>query len=338
MWGGRASARDRAHARPHVAVPPRDPGAGALPVELTSFVGRRRELADVKRLLASSRLLTLTGPGGVGKTRLAARAAQETGRQYPGGTWFVELAPVVDPPLVIQAVFATLGLQDRSSAAPIETLASYLADRQPLLILDNAEQVREATAVLAGSLLRSCPDLRILVTSRQALGVTGEVIVAVPPLSLPADDATDAAWTRSDAVALFAERAAAAQPGFELDATTGPRVLDLCERLGGLPLALELAAVRLRALGLDALDRGVRARLDVLGRGDVSAAPRQRTLEAAIDWSFQLLAPAEQLLWARLSVFAGGFALDAAAEVCAGDGIEADDIGALVGRLVEQSV
>src|SRR5215213_4120198 len=203
-----AAAGRVAYAPRTVAVTRRDPGAVPLPAELTSFVGRRRELADVKRLLSSSRLLTLTGPGGVGKTRLALRAARETGRQHPGGTWFVELAPVVDPQLVIQAVFATLGLQDRSSADSVATLVSYLADRQPLLILDNAEHVRESTAVLAGSLLRSCPGLRILVTSRQALAVTGEVVVAVPPLTLSSEDADEAAWSHSDAVALFAERAA----------------------------------------------------------------------------------------------------------------------------------
>jgi non-specific serine/threonine protein kinase len=313
--------------------------AGNLPVELTSFVGRRQGLAELKRALASSRLLTLTGAGGVGKTKLALRAGRESTRQYPDGVWFVELAPIQEPELVGQAVFTALGLQDHSSSWAISTLSEYLADKRPLLILDNCEHVHDAASVLAGTLLRACPELRILATSRQALGVVGEVVIDVPTLSLPADgDASPEALLRSDAVSLFVDRASAVQGGFAVDSTNAAAILSICTHLDGIPLALELAAVRLNALGLDALDRGLSARLGTLGTGDRSVAPRQQTLEAAIDWSYQLLSEPERLLWARLSVFAGGFELDAAQAVCAGDVLEVEEIPQLVGSLVEKSV
>ena len=310
-----------------------------LPVELTSFVGRRRELADLRRLMPTTRLLTLTGTGGVGKTRLALQAGRDAARHFPDGMRLVELAPVADPALVPQAAFAALGLQDRSASASLATLASFLATKRALLILDNCEHVLPSAAMLAGSLLRACPDLRIIATSRQALGVTGEVVVAVPPMT-PAEDriAQGDAWTRSDAVALFAERASAVQPGFELGPANGPLVHELCARLGDLPLAVELAAVRLNALGLEGLDRGLRTRLDALGTGDWSAAPRQRTLEAAIDWSYRLLPAAEQRLWMLLSVFAGGFDIRGVVGVCAGEGRDEDALRLLLGNLVDQSV
>ena len=315
------------------------PHAGNLPVELTSFVGRRRGLADLKRALASTRLLTLTGAGGVGKTKLALRAGRESTRQYPDGVWFVELAPIQEPELVPQAVFAALSLQDHQSSWAVSTLGEYLADKRLLLILDNCEHVHDAAAVVAGTLLRACPDVRILATSRQALGVIGEVVIDVPTLSLPEDgDASPEMLLRSDAVALFVERAGAVQQGFAVDAANAAAILSVCAHVDGIPLALELAAVRLRSLGLDALDRGLSARLGALGTGDRSAAPRQQTLEGAIDWSYQLLSEHERLLWARLSVFAGGFELDAAQAVCAGDGLDAEEIPGLVGSLVEKSV
>jgi predicted ATPase/DNA-binding CsgD family transcriptional regulator len=313
--------------------------AGNLPVELTSFVGRRQGLADLKHALASTRLLTLTGAGGIGKTKLALRAGRESVRQYPDGVWFVELASVQDPSLVIQAVFTAMGLQDRSSHWAVTTLTEYLAKKRPLLILDNCEHVLDPAAVLAGTLLRGCPDLRILATSRQALGVTGEVVIDVPTLSLPDDgDGSPASLLRSDAVALFVERAGAVQQDFAVDPANAAAVLNVCRHLDGMPLALELAAVRLKALGLVALDEGLSARLGSLGVGDRSASPRQLTLEAAIDWSYQLLSEHERSLWTRLSVFAGGFQVDAAQAVCIGEGLDADEIPTLLGALVEKSV
>src|SRR5436190_3161798 len=313
--------------------------AGNLPVELTSFIGRRQELDDVRRALGNARLLTLTGAGGVGKTKLAVRGARDSARQFPHGVWFVELAAVQDPSLVIQAAFAALGLQDRSSRWSTSTLSDFVGDKRALLILDNCEHVLDAAAVLAGALLRACPGLRILATSRQALGVTGEVVIDVPTLSLPNEaDAPLATIVRSDAVALFVERAAAVQQGFALDDANAAAVLSICSHLDGIALALELAAVRLKALGLEALDQGLTTRIAALGTGDRSASPRQQTLDAAIDWSYQLLSEAERLLWARLSVFAGGFELDAVSAVCADDRIPDDTIAQLVGSLVEKSV
>ena len=236
-------------------------------------------------------------------------------------------------------MFTALGLQDHASSWAVSTLSDYLADKRPLLILDNCEHVHNAAAVLAGTLLRACPDVRILATSRQALGVTGEVVIDVPTLSLPEDgEASPEAFLRSDAVALFVERAGAVQPGFAVDATNAAAILSVCTHVDGIPLALELAAVRLTSLGLDALDRGLGARLGALGTGDRSLSLRQQTLEGAIDWSYQLLSEHERLLWARLSVFAGGFELDAAQAVCAGDGLDAEEIPELVGSLVEKSV
>ena len=302
-------------------------------------MGRRQALADVKRAMASTRLLTLTGAGGIGKTKLALRAGRESVRQYPDGVWFVELASVQDPSLVTQALFTALGLQDHSSHWAVTTLTDYLAAKRPLLILDNCEHVLDPTAVLASTLLRGCPNLRILATSRQALGLTGEVVIDVPILSLPDDsDASPEALLRSDAVSLFVERAGAVQHGFAADAANAAAIRSVCTHVDGIPLALELAAVRLNALGLDALDRGLAAKLGALGTGDRSAAPRQQTLVGAIDWSYQLLKEHERVLWARLSVFAGGFELDAAQAVCAGEGLEADEIPELVGSLVEKSV
>jgi predicted ATPase/DNA-binding CsgD family transcriptional regulator len=313
--------------------------AGNLPVELTSFVGRRQGLGDVRRAMAATRLLTLTGTGGVGKTKLALRAARDSARSYPDGSWFVELATIRDPELVPQALFTALGLQDHASSWAVSTLSDYLADKRPLLILDNCEHVHAAAAGLAGALLRSCPGVRILATSRQSLGVTGEVVIDVPTLSLPDDsDPSPAALLRSDAVALFVERAGAVQQGFAVDAANAAAIVRVCTHLDGIPLAVELAAVRLKSLGLDGLDRGLGARLGALGTGDRSLALRQQTLEGAIDWSYQLLSEPERRLWERLSVFVGGFELDGAEAVCAGDGLDAADIPELVGSLVEKSV
>src|SRR5438105_695772 len=211
------------------------PNADNLPVELTSFVGRRQGLADLKRALASTRLLTLTGAGGVGKTKLALRAGRESTRQYRDGVWFVELAPVQDSELVAQAVFTALGLQDHSSSSAVATLAEYLVDKRPLLILDNCEHVHDAAAVLAGTLLRACPDVRILATSRQALGVAGEVVIDVPTLSLPEEgEPSPESLLRSDAVALFVERASAVQTGFAVNAANAAAILRVCTHVDGI--------------------------------------------------------------------------------------------------------
>ena len=312
---------------------------GNLPAELTSFVGRRRELAELKRLLSTARLLTLTGAGGAGKTRLALRAAAELARSLPDGAWLVSLAPIDDPLLLTQAVFDALGLQDVSARWSLSALSDYLQDKRLLLVLDNCEHLLDAAASLAWTLLRSCPELRIMATSRQALGMAGEVRLRVPPLSLPEATAsfTPAQIAAYDAVALLVERAAAVQPGFCIDEASASPVLQLCARLDGIPLALELAAVRLEGLTVEQLLVGLDRELPAPALTQRGPEARQRTMEATLDWSYSLLSERQRRLWARLSVFAGGFHQQAAETVCSG--LEPnDDLSGDVAALVESSI
>jgi predicted ATPase/DNA-binding CsgD family transcriptional regulator len=311
-----------------------------LPAEVTSFVGRRQELREVKRLLTTTRLLTLTGSGGAGKTKLALRAAAEMSRSFPDGAWLVLLDSVRDPLLVTQAVFGALGVRDLSSGVSLSSLADNLAGQRLLLVLDSCEHLLDACAVLAGTLLARCPDLHVLATSRQALGVAGEARMVVPPMSLPAegDDTSVQGLLGYDAVWLLSERAAAVVPGFTVDAANAEQVLLLCRKLDGIPLALELAAVRLGSLSLEQLNRGLASELSILGTGNRGAEARQQTLEATIGWSYGLLDEQERLLWARLSVFVGGFEEDAAAEVCSDPRIPAGRIAGLLGALVDKSI
>ena len=311
-----------------------------LPAEVTSFVGRRQELREVKRLLTTTRLLTLTGSGGVGKTKLALRAAADMSRGFPDGSWLVLLGPVRDPLLVPQAVFGALGVHDLSAGLSLSSLTDYLAGKRLLLLLDNCEHLLDGCAVLVSTLTTSCPDLHVLATSRQALGVAGEVRMVVPPMSLPGEGEENSPQRLlgSDAVWLLTERAAAVVPGFTVDAANAGQVLALCRKLDGIPLALELAAVRLGSLSLDQLNRGLAGELSVLGRANRGAEARQQTLEATIGWSYGLLDEQERLLWARLSVFAGGFEEDAAVEVCCDPRIPAGRIVGLLGALVDKSI
>ncbi|HEV2376343.1 MAG TPA: hypothetical protein VGS19_29755 [Streptosporangiaceae bacterium] len=262
----------------------RRPRPSGLPVELTSFVGRRAELREVKRLLATTRLLTLTGSGGAGKTRLALRAAAEMSRGFPDGAWLVSLASVQDPLLVPQAVFSALGVQDLSAGLSLSSLTGYLAGKRMMLVLDNCEHLLDGCAVLASTLLSACPELCVLVTSRQALSVAGEVRMVVPPMSLPEASSGSAVEEalRSDAVWLLSERASAVVPGFTIDAGNAAGVVELCRRLDGIPLALELAAVRLCSLSLDQLNHGLAEELSILGGGNRGAEARQQTLEATL--------------------------------------------------------
>jgi predicted ATPase/DNA-binding CsgD family transcriptional regulator len=311
-----------------------------LPAEVTSFVGRRQELREVKRLLTTTRLLTLTGSGGVGKTKLALRAAAEMSRGFPDGACLVSLDSIRDPLLVPQAVFSALGVHDLSSGLSLSSLADYLAAKRLLLVLDNCEHLLDACAVLASTLIASCPDLHVLATSRQALGVGGEVRMVVPPMSLPAeaDDPSAQRLLGCDAGWLLSERAAAASPGFTVDAANAEQVLALCRKLDGIPLALELAAVRLGSLSLDQLNHGLASELSILGTANRGAEARQQTLEATVGWSYSLLDERERLLWARLSVFAGGFEEDAATEVCSDTRIPAEHLAGLLGALVDKSI
>jgi len=312
---------------------------GALPAELTSFVGRRRELSETRRLLASGRLLTLIGVGGVGKTRLALRMAAEVRRTFPDGVWFVELAALHDPQLVPHTVANTLELR-QVSADPSSDLADYLEGKSLLVVLDNCEHLTDACAVLVSKLLAAAPDLRILATSRHVLGVEGEQILSVPPLSTPDAEADVGARdpTRYESVSLFLDRAASVAPGFAISEGNRAAVVELCRRLDGIPLAIELAAVWLRILSPAQILERLEDRFRLLARDRPGAPARQQTLDATVGWSYDLCSAAEQVMWARLSVFSGGFDLEAAEEVCAGDGISRDEVLNLVASLVNKSI
>ena len=310
-----------------------------LPLELTSFVGRRTELAEVKNLLSVSRLVTLTGIGGVGKTRLALRVASNVQRDFADGVWLVELGELHDESLVVGAVAAELGVRDQSSRPLTEILVEFLATRTLLLVLDNCEQVIDAVAALAEVLLRACPQLRILTTSREPLGIGGESVLRVSPLAVPDPDREPSlrGLPRYDALTLFAERAAAAVRGFEITEENKATVSRICQRLEGLPLAIELAAARLRAMSPEQILQRLDDRYALLTSGSRGAPTRQQTLRWSIDWSYDLCTPREQQLWGRLSVFAGSFELDAAEEVCGGD-LKVEGLLDSLSSLVDKSI
>ncbi|GAA3339245.1 LuxR family transcriptional regulator [Amorphoplanes nipponensis] len=313
---------------------------GNLPAEVTSFVGRRHELAGVRRMLATSRLVTLTGAGGVGKTRLAQRAGLDLRRAFPDGVWLVELAELRDPDLVAVTVAEALGVREESVSPGAPGLAAFLAGQQVLLIFDNCEHLVGACADLAETLLRSCPALRILVTSRQALRIAGEATLTVQPLSVPGPDAacTPAGLARYESASLLVERATAVLPGFRVTEANCATISALCQALEGMPLAIELAVARLRVLTLDEILERLTDRYKLLTAGARNAPARQQTLRALIDWSWDLCSEAERRLWSRLSVFSGGLELDAAEDVGADATLPADTILDLVASLVEKSV
>ncbi|MDH6286109.1 protein kinase domain-containing protein [Rhodococcus opacus] len=316
---------------------PADSGrTGGLPLELTSFVDRRTELAEATNLLSTSRLVTLTGIGGVGKTRLALRAAAKAQRNFSDGVTLVELAELLDDSLLAGVVAAALGLRDQSARPSHEVLVEFLAPREVLLVLDNCEQVVAAAAKLAEILLRVCPRLRILATSREPLGIGGETALLIPPLPVPDPDHLPKGLPRNDSVTLFAERGAAVVPGFELTEENKVTIARICQRLDGLPLPIELAAARLRAMTPDQILQRLTDRYLLLTRGSRDAPSRQQTLRMCIDWSYDLCTPAEQRMWAQLSVFAGSFELEAAEQVCDGDDV--DDLLDTVTFLVDKSI
>ena len=312
-------------------------GRGVLPAEMTSFVGRRGELLEVRRLLGASRMVTLTGFGGVGKTRLAARVAAEVRRSFRDGVWFVDLTSLHDPELLPNIVANTLELR-RVSADAAGDLGAYLEDKHLLLVLDNCEQLTDASAVLVSGLLAAAPGLQVLATSRHVLGVEGEQIVAVPPLSTPDGAMAAGDATQYDAVRLFLDRATAVTPDFTITEANRASVVELCERLDGIPLAIELSAVWLRALSPAQILERLENRFRLLSSGWRTMPPRQQALDATVGWSYDLCAPAEQLMWARLSVFSGGFDLEGAERVCDGDGISRNEVLSLVASLVNKSI
>jgi predicted ATPase/DNA-binding SARP family transcriptional activator len=300
------------------------PGGGNLPRQLTSFVGRERERADIARLLGHARLVTLTGPGGCGKTRLALEAAADATPGLPDGAWFVDLASLSDPALVAQAAALAVGVPIPASRSALEALVAHLATRQALIVLDNCEHLIDACARLAEEVLRAGPGVRVLATSREPLRCADEVAWRVPSLA--------------EAEQLFCERAAAARPGFDPADGSAGAVEEICRRLDGMPLAIELAAARAAALSLDQIAVRLGDSLDVLGAGRRTALTRQQTLRATIDWSHDLLTGEERVLHRRLAVFAGGLTLEAAEEVCAGGAIARRRVVDLLARLVEKSL
>ncbi|MBP1823282.1 tetratricopeptide repeat protein [Mycobacterium sp. OAE908] len=308
--------------------------------QLTRFVGRRHELTDARYRLERSRLVTLTGVGGVGKTRLALRLAEDVRRAFPDGVFVVELAEVQDPALLGYAVAEAVGAREPTARWRLTTLTDHLAAKKVLLVLDNCEHLVQACGVLVDALLRSCPGLRVLATSRQRLGIGGETVVTVPPLSTPlaSQRATAESLTQYDAVNLFLDRAEAAAPDFELTDDNSSELARLIGLLDGIPLAIELAAVRLRALTLDQILDRMDDRYRLLTGGSRSAPSRQQTLRASIDWTYELCSPEEQLIWARLSVFAGSFELDAAEGICSGDGIDRDSVVDLLTAMIDKSI
>ena len=322
--------------RPSSAVPRAE---GNLPAELTSFVGRRTETAEAKSLLAVSRLVTLTGIGGVGKTRLSLQVAQTERRHYPDGVWLVELSELHNDALLVDVVAASLGVRDRSGRPLLEVLTAFLRSRQLLIVFDNCEQVIAGSAELADRLLRECPEVRILATSREPLDIGGESVLRLAPLTVPDTDHAHGLrdLPRYDSVRLFIERAETAVPGFALTDNNHEAVACICSRLDGLPLAIELAAARLRMMSPEQILQRLTDRYRLLTRGGRNVPSRQQTLRLCIDWSYELCTPIEQLVWARLSVFAGTFELAAAEDVC-GNSIEPDDILDVLSSLVDKSI
>ncbi|WP_037176605.1 ATP-binding protein [Rhodococcus sp. UNC363MFTsu5.1] len=312
---------------------------GNLRVELTSFIGRRHEIAEARRLLSASRLVTLAGVGGVGKTRLALRVAADSRRAFADGVWWIELGELHDSALLAETVAAALGLPDQPGRSVSRLLIDHLSTRQTLLVLDNCEHVLGAVAELAQTLLRTSPELRILATSREVLGVDGEQVMRVPPLTAPDTLQTPPleAMPQYEAVALFVARATAALPDFALTDANCAAVATICGRLDGLPLAIELAAVRIRAMTVEQILQRLTDRYQLLTVGSRVAPTRQQTLRSCVDWSYELCGAAEQKLWAWLSVFAGGFELDAAEGICPEE-VVADDFLDTVASLVDKSI
>ena len=310
-----------------------------LPTDISTFVGRARELGDLVRLLRGTRLLSLTGVGGSGKTRLARQAGTRVATTFDDGVYFVDLASLADPELLPSVVARALDVSERATETPADTLVEWLRSRRLLLILDNCEHLVDACAALIAALLREAPDLQILATTREALNVPGETLWRVPPLSLPPEPGALApeAMLTFDAIRLFTERASTVTP-FVLAPDNAAAVADICRRLDGVPLAIELAAARATVLSVHQIRDRLDDRFRLLTSGGRTAVARQRTLKATVDWSYDLLSDSERHLLKRLSVFAGGWTLEAVEAVCAGRGIDAGEVLDLLSRLVDKSL
>ncbi len=334
-----------AHAPPEAAAPiPAStttlPHRRNLPVPLTSFIGREREMGEVKRMLSTTRLLTLIGTGGMGKTRLAIQVATDLSSEYKDGAWWVDLVALSDPALVPQAVAKSLGILELPNVPLIETLADALCSRHVLLVLDNCEHLVSSVAQLADTLLGSCASLRILTTSREALSISGEMVWRVPSLSLPQLEPPPSfkELDQYESARLFVERARAANSELALTERNALPIAQICERLDGIPLAIELAAARVKTLSVQQIATRLDDRFNLLTRGSRTALPRHQTLRATIDWSYELLSEPEKILYRRLSVFAGGWTLEAAEAVCASEGLDTGQVLGLLERLVDKSL
>ena len=310
-----------------------------LPQQVTSFVGREKELTEVRERLAKTRLLTLTGAGGSGKSRLSLQAAADLLDTYPDGVWLVELAPLADPNLVASTVASVLSVKEEAGK-PINTTLMESLKTKKLLLLDNCEHVLDASAKLADAVIRNCPDVKILATSREGLGIAGESTYRVPSLSLPDPKQAQTAESLShfEAVQLFIERALQTQPTFAVTNANAPALASIRFRLDGIPLAIELAAARARSLSVEDINTKLDQRSRLLTGGSRTALPRQQTLRSLIDWSYDLLSPAEKALLCRLSVFAGGWMLESAEAVCAGDDVEDWEILDFLTSLCDKSL
>ncbi len=318
--------------------------ANNLPTQITSFVGREKELAEVKKLLHDAHMLTLTGPGGTGKTRLSIQAAGETLDQYPNGVWFVELAPILDPLLVPRTTAIAIGLRDEPQRLVIDMLCDYLREKKMLIILDNCEHLVDACAQMTDRLLHAASDTRIFASSREALGIAGEVTYQVPSLGLPDLGHLPSVESLSqyEAVKLFIDRATAAVSTFTVTNDNAPALAQICHRLDGIPLAIELAAAKIRVLSLEQIAKRLDDRFRLLTGGSRTALERHQTLRAAIDWSYNLLSPAEQTLFRRLSIFIDGWTLEAAESVCddatSSGIIRSEDVLNLLEHLINKSL
>jgi non-specific serine/threonine protein kinase len=319
-------------------LPPKE-ASSSIPIPLTSFIGRQKDLKEIARLLSSTRLLTLTGPGGVGKTRLAIQAARDSTRKFRDGTYWVSLVGLTDPNLISQEIAQSLDMRETSNKAPMEMLMAQLKSRDILIVLDNCEHVIRACAQVAEQLLAACPKLKILATSIEALGLFNETIWHVPSLPLPEHQNNLALNDLREiaSVALFVDRAANAKPGFSLTEKNAKFVSQVCQRLDGIPLAIELAAARIKVLSVDEISTRLDDRFSLLTTGSRTAIARHQTLRATLDWSHDLLTEPERSLFRRLSVFVGGFTLEAAEAIC-GHEWTSDNILDLLGRLVDKSL
>lgn len=313
---------------------------GNLPAETTSFVGRRRELAEIRKTLSAARLVSLVGPGGVGKTRLGVRIAADLARGFAGGAWWVELAEVRDAALVANALATALDIRDQAAEPPRQILLAHLRESEMLLLLDNCEHVLEASAQLVTEILRAAPKVKVIATSREPLQVPGEHVIPIAPLELPPSEEAQplGALRQNETVMLFTERAVAASGTFELTSSNQQAVVQLCRRLDGLPLAIELAAVRTRVLTVEHILERLTDRFALLTGGSRAALPRQQTLRTTIDWSHDLLTKEEQALLRRLCAFAARFTVDDVEAVCAVREIWAPQAFDLLSALVDKSL